>query len=129
MAYTFPGYSAEALDHYDHPRNVGDVAEPDAEALVTNPACGDTLKLSLRIREGRIEEARFRAQGCVGVIAAASAATEMIRGRTIAEAAACTGGTIAEFLGGLPPAKTHGAALAETAIRRALGVKSRKRIS
>jgi len=120
MAYNFAGYSEGALDHYDNPRNVGDIEDPDAEALVSNPACGDTLKLALRLAGGRVVEARFRASGCVGVIAASSAATELIRGRTIAEAAACTSRAIADSLGGLPPAKRHGADLAETAIRKAL---------
>lgn len=120
MAYNSAGYGAGTLDHYDHPRNVGDVENPDAEALVSNPACGDTLKLTLRIAGGRIVDARFRATGCVGLIAASSAATELIRGSTLAEAGACTDRKIAGHLGGLPPAKMHGAALAESAIRRAL---------
>jgi len=121
MAYNFIGYSAEALDHYDHPRNVGEIEGPDAEASVTNPACGDTLKLSLRIVEGKVSDAKFKAAGCSGAIAAGSAATEMIRGMTTMEAAACTGREISEFLGGLPQAKAHAAALAESAIRKALG--------
>ena len=129
MPYNFFGYSALALDHYDHPRNVGEFEEPDAVATVANPACGDTLKLSLRIAGDRVEEARFRASGCVGIIAASSAATEMIRGLTIGEASACTSRMIDESLGGLPKAKIHGASLAEAAIRQALRGRAEERRS
>jgi nitrogen fixation NifU-like protein len=79
-------YSAQALDHFQNPRNVGDIADPDAAAQLENPACGDILKLALKIADGRITEVRFRARGCVATVACASKLTEMILGRSLADA-------------------------------------------
>ena len=79
-------YSPQVLDHFQHPRNPGEVANPDASAQIENPACGDVLKLTLRVTEGRIEEIRFLAQGCVPAMACASLLTELVQGKTVVEA-------------------------------------------
>lgn len=122
MAYTLNGYGDRVLDHYDNPRNAGEVEEPDAVALVENPACGDTLRLSLKIRDGVITQAKFKTHGCGAAIAASSVATTLIEGRRLEDAERLTGREVAEALGGLPPAKLHCSALAEDAVRTALRI-------
>ncbi len=79
-------YSAQVLDHFEHPRNAGVVANPDATVQIENPACGDVLKLTLKICGERIEEIRFLAKGCVCSMACGSALTELVRGKTIEQA-------------------------------------------
>src|ERR1700680_398342 len=79
-------YSAQLLDHFQNPRNAGDVADPDAAAEVENPACGDILRLTLKITQGRITHAQFKAKGCVAAIACGSALTELMVGKTLGEA-------------------------------------------
>ncbi len=113
-------YSPQILDHFEHPRNVGAVEQPDASAHVENPACGDVLELTLNIDGGRIVEARFRAKGCVPAIACGSQLTEMLRDRTVAEARALRREDLVEALGGLPQASTHAGQLAIDALGAAL---------
>jgi nitrogen fixation protein NifU and related proteins len=105
-------YSSQVLDHFQNPRNPGEVANPDASAQIENPACGDVLKLTLRVTAGRIEEIRFLAQGCVPAMACASLLTEMVRGRTIVEARQLRREELVRALGGLPQASTHASHLA-----------------
>jgi nitrogen fixation NifU-like protein len=105
-------YSAQVLDHFEHPRNSGEVAKADASAQIENPACGDVLKLSLRVRDGRIEEIRFLAQGCVSAMACASLLTELVQGRTIAEASQLRREDLVHAIGGLPPTSQHASYLA-----------------
>ena len=113
-------YSAQVLDHFKNPRNAGDL--PDATAMVeaSNPACGDILRLAVRVEAGRIAEARFKIQGCTTSIACGSQLTEMIRGKTLAEARAITYQQISDALGGLPPATVHGSQLACDALQAVL---------
>jgi nitrogen fixation NifU-like protein len=120
------GYPEPLLDHFENPRNVGEISEPDAEGIAGNPACGDRLQLTLRIRSGRIEKARFRASGCSAAIASASMTTVLLEGRTLREATELTDAVVAESLGGLPPTKIHCSVLAEEAIRAALDDYARK---
>jgi NifU-like protein involved in Fe-S cluster formation len=108
------------MDHFRHPRNVGAIANPDAEGEDSNPVCGDRLRLTLRIRDGVVQEARFQTEGCVGAIAAGSVATELLAGRTLAGAASLTSADIDRALGGLPAAKRHAASLVESCLRKAL---------
>ncbi|HSY91334.1 MAG TPA: iron-sulfur cluster assembly scaffold protein, partial [Candidatus Binatus sp.] len=75
-------YSAQLLDHFQNPRNAGDVSDADAVAEIENPACGDVLRLSLKINSGRVAEIRFKAKGCVPSMACASALTELVAGRS-----------------------------------------------
>lgn len=109
-------YSSQVLDHFEHPRNTGVVAEADAQALIENPACGDTLKLTARIVEGRIDEIRFQAKGCVASMACASALTELALGKTVEEARRLSREEIVQAVGGLPQASMHASHLAMDAL-------------
>ena len=105
-------YSPQLLDHFQNPRHAGDLDKADAIAEVENPVCGDVLRLSLRVTDGKIAEARFKAKGCVPAIACASALTELISGKTLAEARALNRDDVACAVGGVPQASTHAAQLA-----------------
>lgn len=113
-------YTPQLLDHFEHPRNSGSVADPDASVQLQNPACGDVLQLTLKISEGRIGEIRFLAKGCVPSIACASALTELVGGKTIADARAITREQIIQAVGGLPQASSHASHLAIDALNAAL---------
>jgi nitrogen fixation NifU-like protein len=113
-------YSAQVLDHFQNPRNVGDIAGAEAAAELENPACGDILRLTLRIREERIVEARFKAKGCVASVSCASALTEAITGKTLKEAKNVSRESISMILGGLPQASAHAAQLAIDVLQEAL---------
>src|SRR5512138_1487854 len=104
-------YSAQVLDHFEHPRNVGALEQPDASAQLENPVCGDVLQLTLKLADGRIAEARFRAKGCVPAIACGSALSELLHGRTPAEARALRAENLVAALDGLPQASAHAAQL------------------
>ncbi|HYM08727.1 MAG TPA: iron-sulfur cluster assembly scaffold protein [Terriglobales bacterium] len=105
-------YSPQVLDHFQNPRHPGEVANPDASAQIENPACGDVLKLTLRVADGRIAEIRFLAQGCVPAMACASLLTELVQGRTVLEARQLRREELLRALGGLPQASTHASHLA-----------------
>ena len=105
-------YSALLLDHFQNPRNPGEVNAPDAAAEVENPACGDVLRLTLRISAGRIAEIRFKAKGCVPSMACASALTELVAGRTVEESRSLRRESVVTAVGGLPQASAHAAQLA-----------------
>ncbi len=113
-------YSPQLLDHFQNPRNAGDVAEADGSAEVENPVCGDILRLSVKIADGRIADIRFKAKGCVPVMACGSALTEMTLGKTIAQALSVPQDELMAAVGGLPPASTHAAQLALEALTAAL---------
>ncbi len=113
-------YSPEVLDHFEHPRNAGTVAEPDASVQIENPACGDVLKLSLKVAGGRIEEIRFLAKGCVCSMACASALTELVQDKTIQQARELTREQLTQAVGGLPPASVHASHLGIDALTAAL---------
>ncbi len=119
-------YSPELLDHFEHPRNAGDIAAPDASVRMENPACGDILQLTLKLSGGRIEEIRFRAKGCVASMACASALTELVRGRTLAEARTLSRDEVVRAVGGLPPASMHASHLAVDALAAALDQAGRR---
>jgi nitrogen fixation NifU-like protein len=127
MAYRFADYGDIVLDHFDNPRNVGEIDPPDAVGRAGNPVCGDLLVLTLRVSGDRIEAARFRASGCGASIASSSMTTVLLTGITLEQAAAITNVQVAEALGGLPPAKMHCSVLAEEAIRSALEDLRRRR--
>jgi len=109
-------FSEAVLDHFRNPRNAGELAGATATVEVSNPVCGDILKLSALVLDGRIAEARFLCRGCTTSIACASLLTEELRGRTPAEARAVTAESLSHSLGGLPPATFHGAQLAAAAV-------------
>jgi nitrogen fixation NifU-like protein len=109
-------HSAAVLDHFNSPRNAGELPNATASVEVSNPVCGDILRLAARIENGRIAEVRFKCQGCVVSLAAASALTELISGKSLAEARHVTAAGVSAHLGGLPQATFHGAQLAADAL-------------
>ena len=113
-------FSDAVLDHFQNPRNTGELPDADASVEVSNPVCGDILRLAARVEDGRIAEARFLCRGCTTSIACASLLTEQLRGRSLAEARAITAQSISEALGVLPPATSHGADLAVDAVHALL---------
>ena len=113
-------YSELFKDHLANPRNAGEVADADAVSEQANPVCGDRLRLSLRVREGRIDSARFLAYGCAPTLACGSALAGMLEGMSTEEAALVSRADIAKAAGGLPARKGHAAALAVETLRAAL---------
>lgn len=113
-------YSDIVQDHFEHPRNVGVIDDADAEAFVTNPACGDTMHLYLRIHDDHIVDAKFKTMGCPAAIAASSITTEMLIGRTVNESLTLTREEVSQALGGLSPQKVHCSVLSEDAIKAAV---------
>lgn len=109
-------FSEAVLDHFRNPRNAGELAGATAMVEVSNPVCGDILKLAVRVVAGRIEEARFLCRGCTTSIACSSLLTETLRDRAIGEARKITAESLSMGLGGLPPATFHGAQLAADAV-------------
>jgi len=113
-------YSPQLLNHFQNPRNGGDVPDATAVAETENPVCGDVIRLSLKVENGRIAEIRFKAKGCVPAMACGSAVTELALGKTPGEARAITPQKVQEAVGGLPPASNHAAELAIDVLRAAL---------
>ena len=113
-------YSPQLLDHFEHPRNSGELPDADAHVRIENPACGDILELAIKMDAGRIAAIRFRAKGCVPAMACASAMTELAKGKSAQEAAAINKREIVSAVGGLPAASGHAAQLAIDALRAAL---------
>jgi len=113
-------YSEKVMEHFMNPRNVGEIEDADGIGEVGNPACGDVLRLYIKVKDGIIVDAKFKTFGCGAAIATSSMATEMIKGKTIEEALKVTNETVAEALGGLPPVKMHCSALAKEGIEAAV---------
>lgn len=115
-----PMYSPQVLDHFQHPRNAGEVLNPDSSVQIDNPACGDVLKLTLRVVDGRVQEIRFLAQGCVPAMACASQLTELVQGKTIAEVRQLRREELVGAIGGLPKPSLHASYLAMDALNAAI---------
>ena len=113
-------YSEKLLDYFEHPRCAGELPDAHAVAEVSNPVCGDVMKLWVKVDGGRIQDAKFKTQGCSAAIATSSYATELLIGMDIAAARRITKEQIAEALGGLPAAKIHCSVLASDAIKQVL---------
>ena len=113
-------YSETVIDHFEHPRNAGEMDAPDGEATVRNPVCGDRMQVMLRIADGRIAKMQWLTRGCPPAIATSSWTSELVEGWTLAEAEALTREAIAEGIGGLPRDKVHCSVLAADALRRAI---------
>ena len=113
-------YNDKVMDHFMNPRNMGDVPEANGVGEVGAAACGDIMKISLKVESGKITDARFKTFGCGSAIASSSMATELIKGRTIEEAMKFSNQEVVDALGGLPPVKIHCSVLAEEALKAAL---------
>jgi nitrogen fixation NifU-like protein len=113
-------YSDKVMDHFMHPRNMGEIEDASGVGEVGNPACGDVMRLYLKIEDGKIVDAKFKTFGCGAAIASSSMTTELIKGKSIDEALQLSNEAVSEALGGLPPAKQHCSVLAEDALRAAL---------
>ena len=114
-------YSEKVMDHFEHPRNVGEITDSSGVGTVGNAKCGDIMRMYLKINDdGVIEDCKFKTFGCGAAIATSSMATEMIKGKTVEEAEKLTNAAVAEALDGLPPVKMHCSLLAEEAVKAAL---------
>ena len=114
--YNEPVYSAELLDHFQNPRNAGEVEAPDSTARLENPVCGDVLELTLKLEGNRIAEIRFRAKGCVPSMACGSAITELAKGKTVEAARKIGREELLRNVGGMPETSNHAGALAMDAL-------------
>jgi nitrogen fixation protein NifU and related proteins len=113
-------YSSQLLDHFQNPRNPGEITDADAAAQIENPACGDVLLLTMQENGGRITEIKFKAKGCVAAMACGSAVTELVAGKTIGEAKLVSAEDVMAAVGGLPSGSVHGAHLAVETLSAAL---------
>jgi nitrogen fixation NifU-like protein len=119
MDKPFP-YSEIAMDHFANPRNMGDMDHPSAVGNAGNPACGDMMRLFLKIENGVIVDAKFKTFGCGAAIASSSMLTEMLKGKTLEEAMKISNEEVVKALGGLPEAKIHCSVMAEEALNAAM---------
>ena len=113
-------YTETVMDHFTHPRNVGEIPDASGVGEVGNATCGDIMKMYLKIKDDRIEDAKFETFGCGSAIASSSMATELIKGKTVDEALAVTNKQVVDALGGLPAYKLHCSVLAEESIKAAV---------
>ncbi|MCM8792449.1 MAG: Fe-S cluster assembly scaffold protein NifU [Candidatus Omnitrophica bacterium] len=119
-------YTEKVMEHFMHPRNVGEISDADGVGTVGNPVCGDVMRMYIKIKDNIITDAKFKTFGCGAAIATSSMVTEMVKGKTIEEALKISNRAVAEALGGLPPIKMHCSVLAEQALRKALADYYRK---
>lgn len=113
-------YSEKVMDHFEHPRNVGEIEDADGIGTVGNPKCGDIMKMYLKIENDIITDVKFKTFGCGAAVATSSMATELVKGKSVEEALRLTNQAVIEALDGLPPVKVHCSVLAEEAIKAAL---------
>ena len=116
----FGWYSDKVVEHYQNPRNVGEIEDADGVGVAGSPDCGDIMKITIRVRDNRIEDVKFKTFGCGAAIAISSIATELIKGKTIEKALQVSNQDVVEALAGLPPVKMHCSLLAEEAIKAAI---------
>ena len=113
-------YSEKVMDHFAHPRNVGEIEDADGVGEVGNAKCGDIMKMYIKVNDGIITDVKFKTFGCGAAVATSSIATEMIKGKKLEDALKLTNKAVMEALDGLPPVKVHCSLLAEEAIHAAL---------
>jgi nitrogen fixation protein NifU and related proteins len=122
-------YNEKVIETFSNPKNVGEIEDASGVGLVGSEACGDIMKLFIKVENGIIVDAKFKTFGCGAAIASSSVATEMIKGKTVEEALKITNKQVIEELGGLPPVKIHCSVLAEEALRAALEDYQKKQAS
>ena len=127
MAEESGPYNPVVMDHFTHPRNMGEMDDPDGVGETTNPVCGDTMRLFIKVADNRVIDAKFLTFGCGAAIASSSITTEMIKGKTIDEVLRISDQDVVNALGGLPPAKLHCSILAEKALNAAVSDYRKKR--
>lgn len=113
-------YSEKVMDHFEHPRNVGEISDASGTGAVGNAKCGDIMKMDIKVEDNIITDVKFKTFGCCAAVATSSMATEMVKGKTVDEALELTNKAVAEALDGLPPVKMHCSLLAEQAIHAAV---------
>ena len=113
-------YSEKVMDHFLHPKNVGEIENADGVGTVGNPVCGDVMTFYIKVENNRIVDVKFKTFGCAAAIAVSSMVSEMVKGKTLDEALKITNKTVAEELGGLPPQKLHCSNLGADALHRAI---------
>jgi nitrogen fixation NifU-like protein len=116
----FGWYSEKVLDHYQNPRNMGEIDDAGGVGVVGNPVCGDMMKITIKVRDNRIVDIGFKTFGCGAAIATTSMVTELVKGKTLEEALQVTNRDVAEALDGLPAIKVHCSLLAEEAVKAAI---------
>lgn len=124
-----PKYSEKVMDHFNNPRNMGDIENADGVGKAGNPVCGDIMNLYIKVEDNRIVEAKFKTFGCGAAIATSSMVTEMVKGKTIEEALKISNRAVAEALDGLPPIKMHCSVLAEEALESAIEDYSKRKMN
>ncbi len=113
-------YSEKVMDHFSNPRNVGEVDNADGSGTVGNAACGDIMKLTIKVEDNKITDVKFKTFGCGAAIATSSMVTELVKGKDLNDAEAISNATVAEALDGLPPVKMHCSNLAADALHAAI---------
>jgi nitrogen fixation NifU-like protein len=113
-------YSERVMEHFQNPRNVGEIKDADGVGEIGNPVCGDIMKLYIKVKDDRIVDAKFKTFGCGAAIATSSMVTELVKGKTLEEAKRISRDTVAEALDGLPPVKMHCSNLAADALHNAI---------
>jgi nitrogen fixation NifU-like protein len=113
-------YSEKVMDHFQNPRNVGEIRDADGVGEIGNPVCGDIMKLYIKVKDNRIADAKFKTFGCGAAIATSSMVTELVKGKTLEEAEKISRDTVAQALDGLPPVKMHCSNLAADALQKAI---------
>lgn len=113
-------YSEKVMDHFSNPRNVGEIEDADGVGQVGNPVCGDVMKLTIKVDDGKISDVKFKTFGCGAAVATSSMVTELVKGKTIDEALAISNKAVADALDGLPPQKMHCSNLAADALHLAI---------
>ena len=113
-------YSKNVIEHFQNPRNIGEIKNPDAEATVGNPSCGDVLKVMIKVKDGKIYDIKFQTFGCTAAIASSSMMTVLAKGKSLNEAKKITNKDVEKALGKLPPIKIHCSNLAADALQKAI---------
>ncbi len=115
-----PFYSEKVMDHFQNPRNVGEIKDADGVGEVGNPVCGDMMTFYVKVKDGRLEDVKFKTFGCGAAIAVSSMVSDMAKGMTLEEALKITDASVASELGGLPPNKMHCSNLGAGALHKAI---------